>query len=287
MLNPAVRLLSGSVNIEGPLTVRRTAPAAESQYARIVELVRTAQESKSPLQRMADRYAFWFTPLTLAVAAAAYVLSGDAERVLAVLVVATPCPLILATPVAVVGGINRAARRGIIFRHGTALEQLGRIRVAIFDKTGTLTIGRPEVDRVLTVQPFSETEVLRLAAGVEQGSSHLLGQTVVEEASDRGIPLSAGTNITEAPGQGVRGQVEGHWVTVGGWSFVVSQHPAAAAALQSLLVHLPGAGLRAYVAVDGRRSWVDRVRRPAPPRSIGIHPKAPSAWRDADHSPLG
>ena len=258
------RLLSGSVNIESPLTVEATAPAAESQYARIVELVRTAQGSKSPLQRMADRYAVWFTPLTLAVAACAYALSGDAERVLAVLVVATPCPLILATPVAVVGGINRAARRGIIFRHGTALEQLGGVRVAIFDKTGTLTIGRPEVDRVLAVPPFTETEVLRLAAGVEHGSSHLLARTLIEEASERGIPLPEGTNIIEAPGQGVRGEVEGHRVTVGGWSFVVSQHPAAEPALRSLLVNLPEAGLRAYVAIDGSGAglieYADRLR---------------------------
>ena len=257
-------LLSGSVNIESPLTVRATARASESQYARIVELVRTAQASKSPLQRMADRYAVWFTPLTLGVAAGAYALSGDAERVLAVLVVATPCPLILATPVAVVGGINRAARRGIVFRHGTALEQLGGIRVAIFDKTGTLTIGRPEVDRVFTAPPYTETEVLRLAAGVEHGSSHLLARTLIEEASERGILLPRGTNITEAPGQGVRGQVEDHWVTVGGWSFVVSQHPAAEPALQSLLVSLPRAGLRAYVAIDGSGAglidYADRLR---------------------------
>jgi heavy metal translocating P-type ATPase len=261
---PATRLLSGSVNLESPLTVQATAPAAESQYARIVELVRTAQGSKSPLQRMADRYAVWFTPLTLAVAACAYALSGDAERVLAVLVVATPCPLILATPVAVVGGINRAARRGIVFRHGTALEQLGGVRVAIFDKTGTLTIGRPEVDQVLAVPPFTEAEVLRLAAGVEHGSSHLLARTLIEEASERGIPLPRGTNITETPGQGVRGQVDGRRVTVGGWSFVVSQHPVAEPALKSLLVNLPGAGLRAYVAIDGSGAglidYADRLR---------------------------
>ena len=261
---PGVRLLSGSLNLESPLTVRATAPASESQYARIVELVRTAQGSKSPLQRLADRYAVWFTPLTLAVAAGAYFVSGEAERVLAVLVVATPCPLILATPVAVVGGINRAARRGIIFRHGTALEQLGRVRVAIFDKTGTLTIGRPEVDRVVTVPPFSETEVLRLAAGVEHGSSHLLARTLVQEAAERGIPLPQGTNITEAAGQGVRGHVDGHGVTVGGWSFVVSQHPASQAALQSLLANLPRAGLRAYVAIDGSGAglveYADRLR---------------------------
>ena len=164
--HPGVRLLSGSLNIEGPLTVRATARASESQYARIVDLVRTAQESKSPLQRLADRYAAWFTPLTLAVCALAYILSGDPSRVLAVLVVATPCPLILATPVAVVGGINRAARQGIIFRNGTALEQLGRVDVAVFDKTGTLTIGRPRVDRVQTTPEFTAEELLRLAGSV-------------------------------------------------------------------------------------------------------------------------
>jgi len=172
--HPGVRLLSGSLNIEGPLSVRATARASESQYARIVDLVRTAQESKSPLQRLADRYAAWFTPLTLVVCALAYMLSGDPSRVLAVLVVATPCPLILATPVAVVGGINRAARHGIIFRHGTALEQLGRVDVAVFDKTGTLTIGRPKVDRVQTTPEFTAEELLRLAGSVEHGSGHLL-----------------------------------------------------------------------------------------------------------------
>ena len=120
------RLMSGSANLDGALTVRSLAPASESQYARIVALVRSAQASKAPLQRVADRYAVWFTPATLAVCAIAYLVSGDWLRVLAVLAVATPCPLILATPVAVIGGINRAARRHIIMRHGTALERLGR-----------------------------------------------------------------------------------------------------------------------------------------------------------------
>jgi heavy metal translocating P-type ATPase len=259
-----VRLLSGSLNVESPLTLRATAPASESQYARIVELVRTAQDSKSPLQRLADRYAVWFTPLTLAVAAGAFFFSGDAERVLAVLVVATPCPLILATPVAVVGGINRAARRGIIFRHGTALEQLGRIRVAIFDKTGTLTIGRPSVDRVLTVEPYTEGELLRLAGAVEQGSGHLLARTVVQAAVQRGVTIPSADNITESPGEGVNGDVDGRPVTVGGWSFVIRQNPAAEPALGKLRSQTPGAGLRAYVAVDrvgaGVISYADRLR---------------------------
>ena len=164
--------------------MRATAPARESQYARIVELVRTAQESKSPLQRLADRYAVWFTPLTLLVCRRR--VSRHAairSRVLAVLVVATPCPLILATPVAIVGGINRAARRGIIFRHGTALEQLARITVAVFDKTGTLTIGRPQVARVLaTAAVHARWRCCGSPAAVEHGSGHLLARTLVDEA---------------------------------------------------------------------------------------------------------
>jgi heavy metal translocating P-type ATPase len=261
---PGTRLLSGSLNLDGPLTLRVTAPASESQYARIVDLVRTAQESKSPLQRLADRYAIWFTPLTLLVCAGTYALSGDPTRVLAVLVVATPCPLILATPVAVVGGINRAARRGIIFRHGTALEQLGRIQVAVFDKTGTLTIGRPKVARVCAVPAFTETELLRMAGSVEVGSGHLLARTLVQEAEERHIVLPVGSNIAEAAGQGVTGQVEGHSVVVGGWSFVVHRHPAAEPALRALLGGAPGAGLRAYVAIDGRGAgfieYADQLR---------------------------
>jgi heavy metal translocating P-type ATPase len=179
-------------------------------------------------------------------------------------VVATPCPLILATPVAVVGGINRAARRGIIFRNGSALEHLGQVRVAVFDKTGTLTIGRPRVARLLAAAPFSETEVLRLAAGVEHGSGHLLARTVTQEASDRAIELPAARNVTESSGQGVTGEVEGRAVTVGGWSFVVHRHPAAEGAFRSLLIRLPGPGLRAYVAVDGHGAgiieYADRLR---------------------------
>ena len=253
---PGMRLLSGSLNLEGPLTVRATAPARESQYARIVELVRTAQESKSPLQRLADQYAVWFTPLTLLVCLLAYVLTRDPIRVLAVLVVATPCPLILATPVAVVGGINRAARSGIIFRHGTALEQLGRITAAVFDKTGTLTLGRPRVARVLATPPFAPEEVLRLAGGVEHRSGHLLARTLVDEAVRRGTALPEAREITEAPGEGVTGKVDGRWVTVGARSFVMRRHPEAEAGIRAAMVGKDGTGLRAYVAVDGRGAGV-------------------------------
>jgi heavy metal translocating P-type ATPase len=248
---PGVTLRSGSLNLESPLTLRATAPARESPYARIVELVRSAQASKSPIQRLADRYAVWFTPLTLVVCGVAWAGSGDPVRALAVLVVATPCPLILATPVAIIGGINRAARRGIVFRHGSALEQLGGVRTAIFDKTGTLTIGRPEVSRLLVSGTLDEAELLRLVAGVEHGSGHLLGRMVVQAAEARGIRPPEARDVVEAPGQGITGVVEGRRVTVGAWSYVMAREPQAEPELHALLAGEPATALRAVVVVEG------------------------------------
>ena len=259
-----VTVRSGSLNLESPFTLEATALARESQYARIVELVRSAQASKSPLQRLADRYAVWFTPITLLVCALAWLASGDPSRVLAVLVVATPCPLILATPVAIIGGINRAAAHGIIFRHGTALEQLGQVRVAVFDKTGTLTVGRPQVTRVTADPALGEREILRLAASVEQGSGHLLGRMVVEAAYAERLPLAEIREAVEAPGQGISGTVEGRRVAVGGRNYVLGLAPGADAALRDLVPPGDGAALRAYVTVDGQGAGVieyaDRIR---------------------------
>jgi heavy metal translocating P-type ATPase len=261
---PGIRLLSGSLNQDRPLRVRATSRAGESQYARIVELVRTAQASKSPLQRLADRYAIWFTPFTLAFCGAAYALSGDPVRALAVLVVATPCPLILATPVAIIGGINRAAWYGIIFRHGTALEQLGQVTVGLFDKTGTLTIGRPRVAHVLVSPGFVEDELLGLAASVEQGSGHLLARTIVEEAATRGIAAPEARDMAEAPGQGVSGMVAGREVSVGGWTFVARRYPEAEPGLRELRAREDGAELRSFIVVGGQPAgiieYADRLR---------------------------
>jgi len=276
---PGVTLRSGSLNLESPLTLRATAPARESQYARIVELVRSAQASKSPIQRLADRYAVWFTPLTLVVCGVAWAGSGDPVRALAVLVVATPCPLILATPVAIIGGINRAARRGIVFRHGSALEQLGGVRTAIFDKTGTLTIGRPEVSRLLVSGTLDEAELLRLVAGVEHGSGHLLGRMVVQTAEARGIRPPEARDVVEAPGQGITGVVEGRRVTVGAWSYVMAREPQAEPELHALLAGEPATALRAVVAVEGEGvgvvEFADRLRPGLPElfrrlRGLGI-----------------
>lgn len=245
---PGIRLLSGSLNLEGPLGVTARAPARESQYARIVELVRSAQASKSPLQRMADRYAVVFTPITLAVCLASWLLSHDPVRILAVLVVATPCPLILAAPVAMIGGLSRAARRGIIIRHGEGLERLGQVTVALLDKTGTLTVGRPEVSAVRALPPFSEDEVLGLAAAVDAGSSHMLARPILALAEQRGLAVPVATAVSESPGQGVYGRAAGHEVAIGARTFLLARFPG-------LLDTWPdgkAAGLRAWLVIDGR-----------------------------------
>jgi heavy metal translocating P-type ATPase len=241
-------LLSGSVNQEGALTLRAVRTSQESQYARIVELVRSAQASKSPLQRTADRWAVWFTPLTLGACLLAWLISDDWNRVLAVLVVATPCPLILAAPVAIIGGINRAARRSIIVRHGGALEALASVNTAVFDKTGTLTVGKPRVHQVVTDNGLSPEGMLALAAAVEQASGHLLARVIVAEAERRGATIRMATEVVETPGRGVIGRVNGRMVAVGSPEFVREAVPAIAARLTAL--DAGTAGLRAYVAAE-------------------------------------
>ena len=268
---------SGAVNLESALHVRATAPASESLYARIVELVRSAQAEKSPIQRLADRYAVWFTPVTLAACAGAWFLSHDSLRVLAVLVIATPCPLILATPVAIIGGINRAARSQIIVRSGAALEQIGSVTAAVFDKTGTLTIGYPEVSALQILGALDERALMELAAAVEYQSGHLLARSVVVEAERRGITLTRAEGVIESPGRGVVGQVGTQRVCVGSLAYVAETEPGAAARL--IVAQTEGSGLRAYMAVDGVAAGVigfaDRTRDGLPQffadlRSLGV-----------------
>lgn len=251
-----IPVMSGTVNQEGPLTIRVTAVAAESQYARIVQLVREAQESKAPLQRVADRYAIWFTPVTIIVCALAYALSRDWDRVLAVLAVATPCPLILATPVAVLGGMNQSARRHILVRNGGVLEALGDITAVILDKTGTITFGRPRVSQVVPLDSLEESEVLRLAAGVEQFSGHLLARTLVEEAVHRKLRVPPAASVSEAPGRGVEGMVDERHVLVGAQSFILERVPGARAGLDAVHAGDGRAALRAYVTVNDRLAGI-------------------------------
>lgn len=257
-VGPGESVASGSINQESPLTVRIAAPAAESHYARIVALVRSAEASKAPIQRLADRAAVWFTPLAVLVAGGAWALSGDALRMLSVLVVATPCPLILATPVAVIGGLNRAARHGILFRDGGAVERIGDVDAVILDKTGTLTVGMPVLTGV-EAMTMPEDEVLSLAAAVERGSGHLLARTVVNAAERRNLPVPAATGVRETAGRGVRGHAAGRDVAVGSRAFVLDEFPSLAGQAPD------GArGMQALVVVDGAVAgaleWDDQLR---------------------------
>lgn len=220
-LKHGMSVLSGSANAGQPFDVRADRPAAESAYAALVRLVEQAGAQRAPFVRMADRYAGIFLPLTLFVAGLAWVLSGDAERALAVVVVATPCPLILAAPIALVAGLSRAAHCGVIVKGAGAIETLGGARTVLFDKTGTLTVGTPAVREILVRADVDENEILRLAASVDQLSAHVLGAALVAEAAALGISLSRPANVAEDPGQGIAGTVDGHRVLVGSRAFMV------------------------------------------------------------------
>lgn len=260
-IRPGSTIMSGSINGDRMFALRATAAAEASQYARIVELVRTAQESKAPFQRLADRYAIWFTPLAVVIASCAAALSSDWNRALAVLVVATPCPLILAAPIAFVGGINRAARRQIIVRNGAALERLARCDVGVFDKTGTLTIGKPRVSAVIPSPAFARRELLQLAASAEQGASHLLARTLVDAANEESVDLLPVRDATESPGRGVAGMVGPIHVAVGSYSFVKE---ILSDGLDAASMGPPLDGLVAYVAIDdkfgGTVTYADALR---------------------------
>ncbi len=219
-VSAGMQVLSGTANAGSPFEVRADRPAAESAYAALVRLVQQAQAHRAPFVRMADRYAGFFLPATMLAAGAAWALSGDSVRALAVIVVATPCPLILAAPIALVSGLSRAARAGVIVKGAGAVETLGRARTVLFDKTGTLTVGTPEMREVLPGDGMERTELLRLAASVDQMSAHVLGAALVSAAHDAGIALSPTTAVREEPGQGIEGLVEGRRVAVGSRSFV-------------------------------------------------------------------
>lgn len=269
---PGSALPSGSINGTGALVLSVSRVARESQYARIVALVRDAQASRSPLQRTADRWAIWFTPLTLLICLAAWLPEHDWRRVLAVLVVATPCPLILAAPVAVIGGINRAARHSIIIRNGDALESLTEVDTAVFDKTGTLTVGRPRMADIVTSPPGREDLLLEMAAGAERSSGHLLARVIVEAANERGLPRRMATGISESPGRGAGGIVDGWQVAVGSDGFVMAAFPELHDRLRPLIDGAPALAAFAAIvphdepagAVAGRIDFADLLRPDLP-----------------------
>ncbi len=206
---------SGSLNAGGAFRMSASASAGESSYAGIVRLVKSAGVGRAPLVRLADRYAVLFVPAVFLIAGATWLATGDATRVLAVLVVATPCPLVLAAPVAIVSGIACAARHGVVVKDGAALEAMAQTRTVLLDKTGTLTAGSARVAAVLSAPDVEPGEALALAASVEQASPHVLAAMLVREAHDRELVLTEPTEVFERPGAGVGGVVGGHRVFVG------------------------------------------------------------------------
>jgi heavy metal translocating P-type ATPase len=262
------RVRSGVVNGAGAFRLRATATAAASTYAGIVRLVEEAQASKAPLVRLADRYAVYFLPATLVMAAFAWVLSGEPVRALAVLVVATPCPLILAAPVAIVAGISRAARHGILVKGGAALETLARGRVLLIDKTGTVTAGAPRVAAVEVFGHLPADEVLRLAASLDLVSPHILADGIVREARGRRLELSFPTATQEAMGSGIAGEVGRRAVRLGMADWVLAGHALPAAARRALRRSALEGTSSVFVAVDGELAGVivleDPVRADAP-----------------------
>ncbi|GEO85787.1 MULTISPECIES: heavy metal translocating P-type ATPase [Alphaproteobacteria] len=211
---------SGGTSIGAAFDLDVVRAAADSTYAGIVRLVEQAQQSKAPMVRLADRYALWFLALTVVIAGGAWWGSGDPLRALAVLVVATPCPLILAVPVAIISGMSRAASLGVLIKSGGALEALARVRTAVLDKTGTMTSGKAGVVEIRTVDGIEPEEMLRLAASLDQASNHVSAEALVQSARERGMALLSPTNIVETPGSGVEGKIDGRSLVVGGSDFV-------------------------------------------------------------------
>ncbi len=213
------KVRSGTANAGDAFDLRVTSSASQSAYAAIVRLVEAAETDRAQFTRLADRYAAYFLPFSLAVAGVAWLAAGDATRGLAVMVVATPCPLILAAPIAFVAGLSRASRAGIIVKGAGALERLGGARAVLLDKTGTLTLGQPELEQIVPLGELTAAEALRLAASLDQMSVHALAEGLVAGAARRGVELALPTAVTEDAGRGIVGDVEGHRVAVGssGW----------------------------------------------------------------------
>jgi heavy metal translocating P-type ATPase len=244
---PGSEVLSGAINGEALITIRATKLAVDSRYAKIMQVMRASESQRPHLRRLGDQLGAWYTPVAVAIALAAWLLSGQADRFLAVLVVATPCPLLIAIPVAIIGTISLAAKRAIIVKNPAILEQIDTCRTIIFDKTGTLTYGEPKLTEQLGAAGFDPPEVLRLAASVEQYSKHPLARAVLRAAREAGLTVTEAGEISERPGAGLRGSVDRRQIQVTSRQQITAQQPAVAATLPP-----PAGGLECVIVIDGR-----------------------------------
>lgn len=247
-----MRVIGGTLNLSGLIEMRALSRASDSEYSRLLKLVEQAEQQKAPIVRLADQYSGVFTILTFLLAGAAWLVSGDPIRALAVLVVATPCPLILATPIAIMSGINIAAAHGIVVKNGGALETLSRAKAYIFDKTGTLTYGTPSITQVVGLK-HSETEVIQLAASLDQGSTHILAKSLVTHAEQQGIELNFPTNFHEEIGKGVSGTIGKQVYQFGKLTFIQEQGVMVPRELQSQNESQKAKGLRSVYLAKGKQ----------------------------------
>src|SRR5215510_4546952 len=259
---------SGTLNAGETFEIRVTATAGESTYAGIIRMVTAAQTAKAPFIRMADRYALLLLPVTLVVAGAAWLLAGDAIRALAVLVAATPCPLILAAPVALIAGVSQAARRGILIKGGGPLEALAHAGTVMFDKTGTLTVGGARLVAIETAPGEDPDEILRAAGSLEQASHHVVAQTIVAAATARQLALQVPAEVREAHGSGLGGIVGGGLVRVGSHQLVYGARKPEDWAVRALRRAAWRSALSVFVSIDGRTVGAlllaDELRRDTP-----------------------
>ncbi|HET9101607.1 MAG TPA: heavy metal translocating P-type ATPase [Acidobacteriaceae bacterium] len=249
---PGASVLSGSINGDRALTIKCTRVASDSRYARIVEILHASEENRPRMRRLGDRLGAWYTPAAIALAILSWALSGDPDRFLAVLVIATPCPLLLAIPITIIGAISTAARRGIIIKDPTILEAITSCTTLIIDKTGTMTYGRPILTEVICISAQPRRQVLQLSAALEQYSKHPLGVAVLAAAKEERIPLPTPDDVFEIPGHGLTAHIDGHLVTLTARS-KLPEHLAQRAGPTS-------AGLESVVLIDGDLAGILRFR---------------------------
>ncbi len=253
--SPGSNVLSGAINGDSALTIRAEKAASDSRFAKIVQVIKASEEKRPQIRRMADKLGAWYTPLALVLAALAWGFSGEATRFLAVLVVATPCPLLIAIPTAIIGSISLAAKRAIIIRDPSALEMADTCSCIIFDKTGTLTYGTPEMVGLVTMAGVDERELLALTASLEQLSKHPLSGAIVRAAKNRNVALAEVKEMSERPGEGLRGTVSGRHIEVTSRNKLLAKQPELDATLPP-----QASGLECVVLLDGKYSATFQFR---------------------------
>lgn len=249
---PGAAVLSGAINGSAPLTIRATRVASESRYARIVEVLHASEKNRPHMRRLGDRLGIWYAPLSIAIAVAAWVLTGDADRFLSILVIATPCPLLLAIPIAITSAISVGARNGIVIKDPSVLEKIGSCSTLIVDKTGTLTCGKPMLTDVVCYNSHLRPGLLQFAASLERFSKHPLASAVLEAASEEHSPLLLPENVREEAGRGLTGNIAGHTVTLTSRSKLSDEMRRSISDI--------GPGMECVVVVDGSIAGLLRFR---------------------------